>query len=225
LDILEALRTRKSIRGYKTDPVPKEIISKVLEVATRAPSAMNTQPWQITVIAGKVLDEIRQENIKALHAGTMSAQEIIRKPFEGIYRKRQVDLAIQIFQLMGIGREDKEKRAQWMMRGFRYFDAPAAIVLSLDKSMNSTLALCDIGILCQSICLAALEFGLGTCIEDQGILFPDILRKLSGIPESSLPIMCLAIGYPDWEFPANKLVTPREALDKNISWYGFEQGV
>jgi nitroreductase len=222
LDVLKALQTRKSIRGYKPDPVPKEIIAKVLEVATRAPSALNTQPWQITVISGKVLDEIRQENIKALNVGTWSAQEITRKPFEGIYRKRQVDLAIQIFQLMGIGRDDKEKRAQWMMRGFRYFDAPAAIVLSLDKSMDSTLALCDIGILCQSICLAALEFGLGTCIEDQGILFPDVLRKLAGIPEFNLPIMCLAIGYPDWDFPANKLVTPREALNNNTKWYGFE---
>jgi nitroreductase len=222
LDVLKALQTRKSIRGYKPDPVPKEIIAKVLEVATRAPSALNTQPWQITVISGKVLDEIRQENIKALNVGTGSAQEIIRKPFEGIYRKRQVDLAIQIFQLMGIARDGKEKRAQWMMRGFRYFDAPAAIVLSLDKSMDSTLALCDIGVLCQSICLAALEFGLGTCIEDQGILFPDILRKLAGIPEFNLPIMGLAIGYPDWDFPANKLVTPREALNNNTKWYGFE---
>ena len=222
MDVLKALQTRKSIRGYKPDPVPKEIIAKVLEVATRAPSALNTQPWQITVISGKVLDEIRQENIKALNVGTGSAQEIIRKPFEGIYRKRQVDLAIQIFQLMGIARDDKEKRAQWMMRGFRYFDAPAAIVLSLDKSMDSTLALCDIGVLCQSICLAALEFGLGTCIEDQGILFPDILRKLAGIPEFNLPIMGLAIGYPDWDFPANKLVTPREALNSNTKWYGFE---
>ncbi|MCJ7494766.1 MAG: nitroreductase [Deltaproteobacteria bacterium] len=222
MDVLKALQTRKSIRGYKPDPIPKEIIAKVLEVATRAPSALNTQPWQITVISGKVLDEIMQENIKALNVGTGSAQEIIRKPFEGIYRKRQVDLAIQIFQLMGIARDDKEKRAQWMMRGFRYFDAPAAIVLSLDKSMDSTLALCDIGILCQSICLAALEFGLGTCIEDQGILFPDILRKLAGIPEFNLPIMGLAIGYPDWDFPANKLVTPREALNNNTKWYGFE---
>lgn len=222
MDIQEALRTRKSIRGYKPDRVPKEIISRVLEIATRAPSSLNTQPWQITVIAGKVLDEIRRENIRALNAGTMSTRELIRTSFEGIYRKRQVDLAIQLFQLMGIGREDKEKRNQWTMRGFRYFDAPAAIILSVDKSMNSTLTLCDIGILCQSICLAALEFGLGTCIEDQGILFPDNLRKWAGIPESSRPIMCLAIGYPDWEYPANKLVTPREILDNNTKWYGFE---
>jgi nitroreductase len=222
LDVQEALRTRKSIRGYKPDRVPKEIISRVLAIATRAPSSLNTQPWQITVIAGKVLDEIRRENMRALNEGMMSTEEIIRTSFEGIYRKRQVDLAIQLFQLMGIGREDKEKRNQWTMRGFRYFDAPAAIILSLDKSMNSTLTLCDIGILCQSICLAALEFGLGTCIEDQGILFPDNLRKLAGIPESSRPIMCLAIGYPDWEYPANKLVTPREILDNNTKWYGFE---
>ena len=222
MEIHEALRTRKSIRGYKPDRVPQEIIRRVLEIATRAPSSMNTQPWQITVIAGRVLEEVRRENIKALNVGIMSDQEIIRTTFGGIYRKRQVDLAVQLFQLMGIGREDKEKRTEWMMRGFRYFDAPAAIILSLDKSMNSTLSLCDIGILCQSICLAALEFGLGTCIEDQGILFPDNLRKLAGIPESSRPIMCISIGYPDWEFPANKLVTPREALDNSTKWHGFE---
>ncbi len=222
MDILEALYTRKSIRAYKPDPVPKEIINRILEAATRAPSSMNTQPWQITVLTGKVLDEIRGENIKALNAGIGSTRGITRRPYEGVYRKRQVDLAIQIFQLMGIGREDKEKRSQWMMRGFRYFDAPAAIVLCLDKSVNSTLAMCDIGILCQSICLVALDFGLGTCIEDQGILFPHLLRKLAGIPESSIPIICIAIGYPDWEFAANKLVTPRESLDNNTKWCGFE---
>lgn len=222
MDILEALRTRKSIRGFKPDPLPKHILAKVLEFATRAPSAMNTQPWHITVISGNVLDDIRRENVEALNTGAVSAQEMIRKPLQGIYRKRQVDLAIQIFQLMGIARDDKEKKAEWMMRGFRYFDAPAAIILSLENTMNSTSALCDVGALCQSICLAALEFGLGTCIEDQGILFPDVLRKLAGIPDSSMPVMCVAIGYPDREFPANRLVTPREPVDNTTEWYGFD---
>ncbi len=223
MNVLEAIRTRKSVRGYKPDPVSKEVIRKILETATRAPSAMNTQPWQITVLAGKVLDEIRRENTKALQEGRRSGQEIIRVPFAGIYRKRQVDLAIQIFQLMGIGREDKAKRTEWMMRGFRYFDAPAAIILSLEKSLTtSILSLCDIGVLCQSICLTALEFGLATCIEDQGILFPEVLRKLAGVPESIVPVMCIAIGYPDWDFPANKVATARESLENNTRWCGFE---
>jgi hypothetical protein len=79
---------------------------------------MNSQPWRITVVTGKVLDQIREENIRALNAGNMSAQELIRTPFEGIHRKRRVDLAIQLFQLMGIGREDKERRTKWMMKDF-----------------------------------------------------------------------------------------------------------
>jgi nitroreductase len=223
LNVLEAMRTRKSVRGYKPNPVPKEVIRRILETAARAPSAMNTQPWQITVLAGKVLEEIRRENMKALQEGRRSGQEIIRVPFEGIYRKRQVDLAIQIFELMGIGRDDKAKRTEWMMRGFRYFDAPAAVILSLERSLTtSILSLCDIGVLCQTICLAALEFGVGTCIEDQGILFPEVLRRSAGIPESVVPVMCIAMGYPDWEFPANKLATPRESLENNTRWCGFE---
>jgi nitroreductase len=223
LDLLDAIRRRKSVRGYKPDPVPKNVIRKILEIATRAPSAMNTQPWQITVLAGKVLENIRDENEKALHEGRRSGQEIIRVPFEGIYRTRQVDLAVQIFQLIDIGREDKEKRERWMVRGFRYFDAPAAVILSLERALTtSILSLCDIGGLCQTICLTALEFGLGTCIEDQGILFPQVLRKLAGIPESSVPVMCIAMGYPDWDFPANGLSTPREQLENNTRWCGFE---
>ncbi len=224
MDVLEALRTRKSIRGYKSDPVPQEVIRKILETATRAPSAMNTQPWHITVLAGKVLEEVRGGNIKALQEGRKSGQEVIRVPYEGIYRKRQVDLAMRIFQLMGIEREDKEKRMQWTMRGFRYFDAPAAIILSLERSLTtSILSLCDIGVLCQSICLTAMEFGVATCIEDQGILFPEVLRRFAGIPESIVPVMGIAMGYADREFPANRLATPREPLESHTRWCGFEE--
>ncbi len=219
MEVIEAIRKRKSIRGYKPEPVPMEILKKILETAMHAPSAMNTQPWEVTVLTGGTLDKVRKANIEMLRSG---AEPWRRISYQGAHRQRQVDLAVQIFKLMGIAREDKEKRAQWMERGFRFFDAPAAIILSIDSSAPEWLALIDIGAFCQSICLAALEYGLGTCIADQGTMFPEVLRKFAGIPESKNMVISIAIGYPDWDFPANKLETDREPVDSFTTWCSFD---
>ncbi len=222
MDIVEAVRSRKSIRRYKPDPVPKEILSEILAIATRSPSAMNTQPWEITVVAGEVLDKIRKGNVEKLASGAAPNPDVPYKPYEGIYRERQVELAIQIFGLMGIAREDKEKRAEWGQRGFRFFDAPALIILSADKSVDESRASFDIGAISQTICLAALNYGLGTCIEDQATMFSEVVRKFTGIPESKCMVIGIAIGYPDWDFPANKLESKREPVENVATWCGFD---
>jgi len=219
MDVIEAISKRKSIRGYKPEPVPMEILKKVLETAARSPSAMNTQPWEVTVLADETLDRVRKANVEVLRSGAETWRSI---SYQGVHRQRQVDLAVRIFKLMGIAREDKEKRAQWMERGFRFFDAPAAIILSVDSLAPELQALLDIGAFCQSICLAALEHGLGTCIEDQGTMFPDMIKKLTGIPESKRIVIGIAIGYPDRDFPANKLETDREPVDEFTTWCGFD---
>jgi len=222
MDILEAIRARKSIRGYKPAPVPKGILREIIDIATRAPSAMNTQPWEITVVTGKVLDNIRQNIVKMLDSGATPSTKIPPKPFEGKYRQRQVELAIQLFKLMGIAREDKAKRADWRRRGFRFFDAPAAIILSVDESLDEVHSQFDIGTIAQTICLTALNYGLGTCIQNQGVMFPEVLRRFTHIPESKRIVISIAIGYPDWDFPANKVVSTREPLENVVTWYGFD---
>ncbi len=221
MDIVEAIRSRKSIRGYKPDPVPKEVLREILDIARRSPSAINTQPWNVTVVTGEVLDNIKKGNIEMLTAGVEPHPDVPNEPYEGIYKQRQVDLAVQIFKLMGIAREDREKRAKWRERGFRFFDAPAAIILSIDRSVDKLSSHLDIGAIVQTICLAALNYGLGTCIEDQGIIFPGVVREFTRIPESNKIIISIAIGYPDWDFPANKLETGRESLEDFVTWCGF----
>jgi len=218
MEIIQAICTRKSIRGYKPDPVPMEILRKILETAAHSPSAMNTQPWEVTVVTGETLNNIKRANVGMLD----SASHFWRRPYEGVYRQRQVDLGVQIFSLMGIARENKEKRAQWLERGFRFFDAPAAIIVSIDSSIEGPLALLGIGAFCQSVCLAALDYGLGTCIEDQVIAFPDVLRKFLGIAQSKHIVIGIAIGYPDWDFPANKLESEREPIERFANWCGFD---
>ena len=221
MDIIDAIRSRKSIRGYKPDPVPEETLREILDIAIRSPSTLNTQPWEITVVSGEALDNIKWGNIEMLDSGAAPEAETPFKPFEGKYKQRQVELAIQIFNVMGITREDKVKRAEWMQRGFRFFDAPAAFILSIDKSLDeSVLNLLDMGAIMQTICLAALNYGLGTCINDQGICFPEVVRKFPRIPESKRMVICIAIGYPDWDFPTNKLESKREPVDNIVTWCG-----
>ena len=224
MDILEALATRKSIRGFKTDPVSRGILKEVLQIACRAPSAVNSQPWEFFVLAGDVIENIKRGNIEKARSGALPNPEhvVMGWPPDSVYRQRQVALAKQLFQLMGIGMEDTRKKKQWMERGLRFFDAPAAIVIVVDHSIVEKAPLLDIGAVMQSICLAALSHGLGTCIEDQAALYPQVMRGFAGIPESKRIVISIAIGYPDWDFPANKVQSAREPIESITTWCGFE---
>ena len=223
MDVIEAINSRRSIRGYKPDAVPKEILEKILRASCRAPSAMNTQPWEFFVLGGEVLNKIRNTIVEKLNAGEPMEPEhhVTGWPRESVYRDRQVGLAKGLFKLMDIQREDAEKRAAWMERGFRFFDAPAAIIIANDSILSETGPLLDLGAVMQNICLAALPHGLGTCIEDQGVLYPKVIREYANIPDSKRIIISIAIGYPDWDFPANELVSDRESIENNTSWVGF----
>ncbi|MBW1711096.1 MAG: nitroreductase [Deltaproteobacteria bacterium] len=222
MDLIEAIRTRKSVRGYKADPVDKGILRELLEVATRAPSADNSQPWEIVAVTGEVLENIKRGNVEALKSGKTPTSDAPRTPYKDVYRERQVELAAQLFKLMDISREDKEKRNGWMLRGFRFFDAPAAFILYADRSLDPTRAASDIGGLAQTICLAALNYGLGTCIASQGTMFPEVVRQFTNIPESKHIYWCITIGYPDWNFPANAVNSKRAPVDKVTNWLGFD---
>jgi nitroreductase len=222
MDLIEAIKKRKSIRGYKTDPVPKAVLREILEVAVRAPSADNSQPWEIVVITGEVLKAVAEANVQALNSGRPPASDITHKPYQGIYRARQVEVGIKIFERMEISREDQEKRKSWMIRGFRFFDAPAVFILTADDCLDPTRAASDIGGIAQTICLLAQQYGLGTCITSQGGLYADVVKQITQIPKTKKIYWCISIGYPDWDFPANTIQTTREPLEVNTTWLGFE---
>jgi len=224
MEIIEAIQTRKSIRGFLPDPVEKSIIRKIIDIAVRAPSAMNTQPWEFFVITGNVLDDIRKRIVEKLNSGAPMKPDhlVVEWPRESIYRDRQVELAKQLFALMDIPREDKVKRAWWLERGFRFFDAPAAVIVVADRMLGESAPNFDLGAVTQTFCLAALDYGLGTCIEDQSVLYPEVVRELAGIPDSKRIMIAVALGYPDPDFPANRLQSHRLPADEITTWVGFE---
>jgi len=163
---------RRSIRGYKPDPVPRELIEEILTLATRAPSSMNTQPWNFYVITGEPLDRIRKGNTERNIAGVPQSREFrTGTAFEGKHRDRQVGVAKQLFGAMGIARDDKEARTDWVLRGFRQFDAPVCIIVTYDKELNtSDDTPFDCGAVTTALVNAAWSRGLGAVINSQGIM-------------------------------------------------------
>lgn len=224
MDIIEAIKKRKSIRNFTNDRIPQAIIREILETACRAPSAMNTQPWEFTVITKKVLDSVKNGIIEKFKAGEKPHSEhcVMGWPVDSVYRDRQIDLAKQLFQALDIERKDTDKRTQWMEKGLQFFNAPVAIIIYVDRMFIEGTPVFDIGAATQTICLTAMHYGLGTCIQDQGVMYPEILRKYCNIPDTKQIIISVAIGYPDWNFPTNKLETPRTSVDKITTWYGFD---
>ncbi len=219
MELIEAIKSRKSIRSYLPKPVPQHLLRDILETATRAPSAINTQPWKIIVMSGEILERVKADNVDHVLSGVPA---VFHSSYTGAYIDRQVELGKEIFRLMQIERDDKGKRADWSLRGFRYFDAPVAIILAADKALlERSWAVYDIGALAQTICLAALNYGLGTCIEEQGVVYTEVIRKHTGLPEDVQPVISIALGYPDPEFPANQLVSRRAPVDEVTSWLGF----
>ncbi|NQV61809.1 MAG: nitroreductase [Alphaproteobacteria bacterium] len=224
MDFETLVRDRRSIRGYKPDPVPKEVIQEIIEIAKGAPSSMNTQPWFFHVITGEPLERIRQGNTERMLAGAEVQREIpVHGSYEGIHRQRQIEVAVQLFEAMGIARDDKERRQDWVMRGFRQFDAPVSIVMTYDKSLEpATISHFDLGAATYGLVLAAWTRGLGTVINGQGIMQSAVVREHAKIPEWQTIMTCIAMGYPNDEFSANAVKSTRTPNDDIVTFTGFD---
>ena len=148
---------RRSIRGYRNQPVPRAVLEEIITIAQRAPSSMNTQPWHFHVLTGAPLERIRAGNTAKMMAGSAIDREItLNHGYEGAHRDRQVEIAVQLFEAMGIARDDKARRQDWVMRGFRQFDAPVSVVITVDRELaNDTIAHFDCGAVTYGLVLAA----------------------------------------------------------------------
>jgi nitroreductase len=220
----EIAQARRSIRGYKTDPIPREILEEIIHIAKQAPSSMNTQPWHFHVLTGEPLERIRKGNTEKMMAGSSVDREIkLNHGYEGPHRERQIEIAVQLFEAMGIARDDKERRMDWVMRGFRQFDAPVSIVITVDKALaDDTIAHFDCGAATYGLVLAAWSRGIGSVINGQGIMQSSVVRENANIPEDQVIMTCVAMGYPDGTFLANDVKSRRTPNDEVASFIGFD---
>jgi len=221
----EVVLGRRSIRGYKPDPVPKALIREVIEMAMRAPSSLNTQPWNFYVVAGEPLDRIRAGNTERNLAGVPDSREFRgHGAYAGAHRERQIEIAKQLFAAMGIERHDTEGRQGWVLRGFRQFDAPVSVVVTYDRSIHGgDIAPFDCGAVANALVNAAWSRGLGCVINSQGIMQSPVVREHAGIPDDQVIMICIAMGFPDESFPANPVVSRRKSVDEAAVFVGFDE--
>ena len=220
----DVLMGRRSIRGYQDKPVPKALLEEVLGLAMRSPSSMNTQPWNFTVLTGAALDKIREGNTERNLAGVPHSREFrTGEAFVGQHRDRQVGVAKQLFAAMGIAREDKEARLDWVLRGFRQFDAPVCVIITYDRILaSSDDTAFDCGAVTTALVNAAWSRGLGAVINSQGIMQSPVVREHAGIADDQVIMKAVALGWPDESFPANAVVSERKSVAEATTFIGFD---
>ena len=226
MDIIDVIQQRKSIRAFKPDPVPREVLSKIAELALRAPSWANTQPWEMVIVSGAKLEAIK-EAFSTQHG--VRAQPDFPGPqeFPGEYKTRFQNLAAKMSEAAKRGRQGRDA-GEWYLQGPRLYGAPAAIYILIDRSFfeqrdgRNVWPVFDCGLLAQNIMLLAADHGLGTIVQAQAVHHPNVLRQMLGLPASKLVLVGIAIGYPDWDNPINQFRSDREAASSVVKWYGFD---
>jgi len=219
----EVVLGRRSTRGYKPDPVPAGLIKEIIGLAMRAPSSMNTQPWHFYVITGEPLERIRKGNTERILAGYPDSREFRKgQPFAGKHRERQVGVAKQLFAAMGIARDDKDGRQDWVLRGFRQFDAPVCVIITYDRELDgSDDTPFDCGAVATMLVNAAWSRGLGAVINSQGIMQSPVVREHAGIPDDQVIMKSIALGWPDETFAPNAVVSERKSIGEAAVFVGF----
>jgi len=220
MEISEAIYERKSIRAFKSESVPLDILKKILEESLRAPSWANTQPWEFAVATGEPLENIRKGFLE--RSSTSPSPDVPRPPeFPERYAAR---IRVLDKQNRLVTSKDWESRR---VQNFKHYGAPAVIYLLTrrefyyqSKGLN-VWALYDCGSVVQNLLLLATKHGLGTIVQAQAAVYPDVLRKELEIPESKIVLLGIAIGYPDWDNPINEFRTEREPLESITTWHGF----
>jgi len=221
MEVIEAICTRRSIRDFKPDPVPRKVLEEILDICRWSPSWANTQCWEFAVVGGEVLEELKNRLEEKVRTKAPATPDVPPPKFIEPYLARSAQIRDVLDRLQyPTGTElTQEMRDNYLARVMRFHEAPNAVIVYTDKALGYYL-IHDIGIVVDSICLAAHAYGLGTCITVRVVYYPDVLRDVLNIPESKMLVMGIDIGYPDPDAPFNNYPRSREPLESMVHWYG-----
>ncbi len=221
MNTIDALNSRYCCRAFKLDPVRKETVLKIIEAATRAPSWGNTQPWEIYVATGEVLERLRQAYLKNLQEEVAGHPDLPRpQSWPLALQRRTEDLMAGRSQLLGIARNDSTGRKTMTQANYKFFGAPAVIYLCMDRGLTPW-SVFDLGSLSQSIMLAAKDNGLDTAVAVMLVAYPDLIRAHLEIPDDLSIIIGIALGSNDPNNPGNRFRSPRRSLSDVVHLKGF----
>ena len=211
-----AITSRRSIRAYLETPVAREDIEAILEVAARAPSGTNTQPWKVHVLTGAAKARL-SDRILAAYADPAQNREHVEEyayyPREWVspFVDRRRKVGWDLYALLGLTRDNKTGMAAQHGRNYRFFDAPVGMIFTIDRVMEQGSWL-DYGMFLQNIMVAARGRGLDTCPQAAFTQFHRIISDELGLPENEMIVCGMALGFADLDKVENTLVTEREPV-------------
>lgn len=216
MSLIEAIYTRRSVRGFLDQPVPDEILRRIFTIAQQAPSNCNVQPWKVYVASGQLKDRLRQQMYDNTANGVPPNPDYeYRGDFENEYRKRQVECAVALYSEMGIERHDKEGRKYAVLRNFEFFDAPHIAFIGMDPAFGTTVAI-DVGMWAQTLMLTMVAFGIHSCPMGTMRNYPDLVREAFGIDDGTKILFGISFGYEDQSVAANRTRTSRDPIADTV---------
>jgi nitroreductase len=215
MEMIQAIQERKSIRAFKTDPIPKEKIEEILRISCLAPSAINLQPWEFIVVSGEEKERLSRRLIKAYREKQISCGPGNVKPLPKSIAKRgaqTLEMMNPFFEEMNVDPN------QFINEGScNFYGAPVAILICLDDSFPKTRLL-DIGIILGYLLLVAHEYGLGTCPIGLITAYEEEIKELLNVSENKHVVIGIALGYPEERSPINRFKSPREDFKTMVKW-------
>jgi nitroreductase len=223
MKVSEAVRSRLSVRAFLDNPVPLDVLRGVLELAARAPSGGNLQPWRLHVLSGRALEEFRE----------IMRQRLVRDPSPDPleyhiypanlwepYRTQRFRVGEMMYALLGIPREDRDARLRWFANNYEFFGAPVGLFCLIDRKMGQP-QWSDLGMYLQTVMLLLREHGLSSCPQECWSRYNRVVREFLGAPEELMLFCGMAIGYADETSAVNRLASERMSLDDFASFHGF----
>ena len=211
MKVSEAVLSRASIRSFLDKPVSNKLIRSMLIKASRSPSGGNLQPWNIYVINKKSMKEFLKFQDQWVKSEQPS-YEIYPPKLKEPYRTSRFQLGEQMYELLGIPREDKESRFAQVMKNFNFFGAPSAFFCFIDRQMGPP-QWSDLGMFLQTFMLLAKEAGLDTCAQEAWSMKHDSVSEFVQADAEDLLFCGMCIGYRDDEDPINTLQSERRPLE------------
>jgi nitroreductase len=221
--VLDAvIRSRKTVRAFRPDPVAKHQLAEILEIARWAPSNFNSQPWRVYILTGKAKRALGDAILQAHTANSVPPFSPFPQPMPGDCGARVEDFGRRYYSALNIDRTDVAARARQTGRNFVFFDAPIGLIFTIHSALTKHSWL-DFGLFLQTLILAAETRGLATCPQVSFVRFQTIIAEQLGLGPEELVTCGISLGYADVQASVNQLNMPREPLEGFARWMGFDE--
>ncbi len=223
MDVIEAILTRRSARAFLATPVARETVAEILDLAARAPSGTNIQPWKVYVAAGAVKEALTKETLAAIATKTEAHEsEFKYYPDEWVepYKSRRKKVGLDLYNLLGLTKENKEGMRKQHGRNYEFFGAPVGLFFAIDKQLEIG-SWFDYGMFVENVMLLARAKGLHSCPQASWSPFHRIIRKHLPIPANETIVCGMSLGTIDEAAPENQLQTERASASEFAEFFGF----